>query len=84
MCKILIRGEKSMAYREILTELKKLQARGITLELNGKTSYPEAIARAHCVCESKGTYGIMRDYIMSEENGTLQEIHFDYVKNPKW
>lgn len=72
-----------MAYREILRELKEMQARGIGLELNGRASGPEAIVRAHRISESKGTYNIMRDYVIDETSGEIEEVHFDFVRNPK-
>ena len=71
-----------MAFREIMRELKLLQGEGVRLELNGRPSGPEAIVRAHRICESKGTYSIMRDYIFNEEKNTIEEVHFEYVKNP--
>ena len=74
--------EHRMAYREIIKELRALQAGGIRLELSGRPSGPEAIVRAHRICESKGTYSIMRDYVVNEEKNTIEELHFDYVKNP--
>lgn len=74
--------ERRMAYRDIMRELKEFQARGISLELNGRASGPESIVRAHRICESKGTYNIMRDYIFDEEGKRIEEVHFEYVKNP--
>ena len=59
-----------------------MQARGIGLKLNGRASGPEAIVRAHRICESKGTYNIMRDYIFDEDDQWINEVHFEYVKNP--
>lgn len=66
-----------------MRELKEMQARGIGLELNGYASGPEAIVRAHRICETKGTYNIMRDYVIDETKGEIEEVHFDFVRNPK-
>gem|GEM_PF-3644442 len=76
--------EKNMAYREILTELKHLEEKGVVLALEGRKAYPETIVQAHRVCEKKGAYSIMRDYVTDEKSGDIQEVNFNYVRNPRW
>ncbi|MCI7738591.1 MAG: hypothetical protein ACI4GE_11910 [Lachnospiraceae bacterium] len=49
----------------------------MSLCLDGELSTPDRIARA-CRVEEEGSY--MRDYV-SDEEGAIQQIRFDFVKD---
>lgn len=61
---------------ELIRELEMYNEKGISLILNGKSSSPKAIAKAHRIAE-EGSY--MRDYVENEE-GKVEELAFDRIE----
>ena len=68
---------EEMNRKELFTELKGIQGRGITIFLEGEKSTPETVTELLCIQEDSS---YMRDYIYDKE-GVLKELHFDKVQN---